>query len=42
VVKNDNYELIPTKTTTGWRVCMDYMKLNKATRKNYFPLPFID
>ena len=31
-VKNDNIELIPTKTTTGWRVCMDYRKLNKITR----------
>ena len=40
VVKND--ELIPTRTTTGWRVCMDYRKLNKATRKDHFPLPFIN
>jgi hypothetical protein len=42
VVKNDNNELIPTRTITGWRVCMDYRKLNKATRKDHFPLPFID
>ncbi|KAL4379251.1 hypothetical protein GQ457_02G022480 [Hibiscus cannabinus] len=34
--------LIPTRTVTGWRVCMDYRKLNKATRKDHFPLPFID
>jgi len=40
VVKND--ELIPTRTTTGWRVCMDYRKLNKATSKDHFLLPFID
>ena len=42
VVKNDNNEFIPTTTATGWRVCMDYCKLNKATRKDHFPLPFIN
>ncbi|KAL5572849.1 hypothetical protein UlMin_022446 [Ulmus minor] len=42
VVKNDKNELIPTRTVTGWRVCIDYRKLNDATRKDHFPLPFID
>nr|GEV72371.1 reverse transcriptase domain-containing protein [Tanacetum cinerariifolium] len=26
----------------GWGVCIDYMKLNDATRKDHFPLPFMD
>ena len=42
VVKNDNDELIPTRVQTGWRVCIDYRKLNTATCKDHFPLPFID
>ncbi|GJW22831.1 reverse transcriptase domain-containing protein [Tanacetum coccineum] len=42
VVTNDNNELIMTKLVTGWRVCIDYQKLNDATRKDHFPLPFMD
>ena len=42
VITNNKNELIPTRTVTGWRVCIDYRKLNKATRKDHFPLPFID
>uniref|UniRef100_A0A1S3YTK1 RNA-directed DNA polymerase homolog n=1 Tax=Nicotiana tabacum TaxID=4097 RepID=A0A1S3YTK1_TOBAC len=42
VVTNANNELIPTRTVTGWRVCMDYRKLNKVTRKDHFLLPFLD
>ncbi|KAH9685896.1 hypothetical protein KPL70_014155 [Citrus sinensis] len=42
VVTNADNELIPTRVTTGWRVCIDYRKLNSVTRKDYFPLPFID
>ena len=39
---NDKNELIPTWIVSSWRVCMDYRHLNKATRKDHFPLPFID
>ncbi|KAM6567243.1 hypothetical protein CsatA_026371 [Cannabis sativa] len=42
VVKNEKNELIPTRVQTGWRVCIDYRKLNSVTRKDHFPLPFID
>ena len=42
VIRNEKNELIPTRTVTGWRVCIDYRKLNTATRKDHFPLPFID
>ena len=42
VVQNDKNELIPQRTVTEWRICIDYRKLNKATKKDHFPLPFID
>nr|GEY23523.1 reverse transcriptase domain-containing protein [Tanacetum cinerariifolium] len=42
VVANENNELIPKRLVTGWRVCIDYRKLNDATRKGHFPLPFMD
>nr|GFC98235.1 reverse transcriptase domain-containing protein [Tanacetum cinerariifolium] len=42
VVENEENELIPTRLVTGWRVCIDYSKLNEATRKDHFPLPFMD
>jgi hypothetical protein len=35
-------ELIPTRTIIGWRMCIDYRKLNLMTRKDHFPLPFMD
>nr|GFB64481.1 reverse transcriptase domain-containing protein [Tanacetum cinerariifolium] len=42
VVENEDNELTPTRLVTGWRVCIDYCKLNEATRKDHFPLPFMD
>nr|GEY68052.1 reverse transcriptase domain-containing protein [Tanacetum cinerariifolium] len=42
IVENENNELIPTRLVTRWRVCIDYRKLNDATRKYHFPLPFMD
>ena len=42
MVANENNELIPTRVTSGWRVCIDYRKLNAGTRKDHFPLPFVD
>ncbi|GJX72721.1 reverse transcriptase domain-containing protein, partial [Tanacetum coccineum] len=42
IIENDDNELIPTQLITEWRVCIDYRKLNDATRKVHFPLPFMD
>jgi hypothetical protein len=41
-VKNKNDELIPTRISSGWRMCVDYKKLNLAICKDHFPLPFMD
>nr|GEX35462.1 reverse transcriptase domain-containing protein [Tanacetum cinerariifolium] len=42
VVENEDNELISTRLVTGWRVCINYRKLNEATRKDHFPLLFMD
>ncbi|GJS96918.1 reverse transcriptase domain-containing protein [Tanacetum coccineum] len=42
VVENEDNELILTRLVTGWRVCINYQKLNDATRKDHFLLPFMD
>nr|GEX84324.1 hypothetical protein [Tanacetum cinerariifolium] len=42
VVKNEKDDLIPQRTVTGWCIRIDYHKLNNATQKDHFPLPFID
>nr|GEY20154.1 reverse transcriptase domain-containing protein [Tanacetum cinerariifolium] len=42
LIKNEEHKLIPTRLVIGWRVCIDYRKLNEATRKDHLPLPFMD
>ena len=39
---NENGEEIQTRLPTKWRVCIYYRKLNSATKKDHFTLPFID
>ena len=42
VVKNGKDELIPKRIESGWRVCIDYRKLNSVTKKDHYPLPFLE
>ncbi|KAK1645793.1 hypothetical protein QYE76_063598 [Lolium multiflorum] len=42
VVPNDNDELIPQRVVVGYRMCIDFRKVNKVNKKDHYPLPFID
>ncbi|RVW37068.1 Retrovirus-related Pol polyprotein from transposon 17.6 [Vitis vinifera] len=42
VIQNEKGEEVSTCPTSGWRVCIDYRRLNSVTRKDHFPLPFMD
>ena len=42
MIRTENNALLPSRIVIGWRICIDYRKLNKVTRKDHFPLPFLD
>nr|XP_027068970.1 uncharacterized protein LOC113694266 [Coffea arabica] len=42
VEANQTGELVSVRKPTGWRQCIDYRRLNAVTKKDHFPLPFID
>ena len=42
VIRTENNTLLPSRIVIGWRICIDYQKLNKATKKDHFPLSFLD
>ena len=41
-VRNEKGEEMPTRLTIGWRVCINYRRLNEVTRKDHFLLSFMD
>ena len=42
IVQNAKGVEMPNRLITGWRLCIDYRRLNKVTRKYHSPLPFMD
>ena len=40
VVPNDKDELIPQRIIIGYKMVIDFHKLNKATKKDHYPLPY--
>ena len=42
VIRTESNTLLPSRTVIGWRIFINYRKLNKSTRKDHFPLPFLD
>ena len=42
VIKNEKEELMPTRVQNSWRVYIDNRRPNQVTKKDHFPLPFID
>ena len=40
VIRNEKNELILIRTMIGWRVCIDYKKLNTTTRTDHFSPAF--
>ena len=42
MIRTESNALLPSRTVTGWRICIDYRKLNKVTKKDHFPLIFLN
>ena len=42
VEKNEQGEEVQTRLATSWQICIDYRKLNLVTKKDHYPLPFVD